>query len=125
MVSYSRTIVSVALFSIAILLYQVTAAAQSASFTRTDYPLLGNNHIAADLNGDGIPDLAGTGTNAASVMLGNGDGTFRPKVNYPVGGQAQDLAAGDFNGDGRLDLVVSLSDIVSSLSLAMEPSTRL
>jgi hypothetical protein len=113
----SRTIVSVALFSIAILLYQVTAAAQSASFTRTDYPLLGNNHIAADLNGDGIPDLAGTGTNAASVMLGNGDGTFRPKVNYPVGGQAQDLAAGDFNGDGRLDLVVSLSDIVSSLSL--------
>jgi hypothetical protein len=117
MVSYSRTIVSVALFSIAILLYQVTAAAQSASFTRTDYPLLGNNHIAADLNGDGIPDLAGTGTNAASVMLGNGDGTFRPKVNYPVGGQAQDLAAGDFNGDGRLDLVVSLSDIVSSLSL--------
>jgi hypothetical protein len=117
MVSYSRTIVSVALFSIAILLYQVTAVAQSASFTRTDYPLLGNNHIAADLNGDGIPDLAGTGTNAASVMLGNGDGTFRPKVNYPVGGQAQDLAAGDFNGDGRLDLVVSLSDIVSSLSL--------
>ena len=78
--SYSRAIISVILFSIAILLYQVTASAQSASFTRTDYPTLGNNHIAADLNGDGILDLAGTGTNAVGVMLGNGDGTFRPDL---------------------------------------------
>lgn len=115
--SYSRTIVSLVLFSIAILLYQATASAQSAGFTRTDYPTLGNNHIAADLNGDGILDLAGTGTNAVGVMLGNGDGTFRPRVNFAVGGQAQDLAAGDFNGDGRIDLVVSLNDIASSLSL--------
>ena len=115
--AHSRTIVSAALFSIVILLIQVTASAQSASFTRTDYPTLGNNHIAADFNGDGILDLAGTGTNAASVMLGNGDGTFRPKVNFAVGGQAQDLAAGDFNGDGRVDLVVSLNDTAFSLSL--------
>lgn len=116
-VSYSRTIVSVVLFSIAIMLYQVTASAQSASFSRTDYPTLGNNHIAADLNGDAILDLAGTGTNAVGVMLGNGDGTFRPRVNFAVGGQAQDLAAGDFNGDGRVDLVVSLNDTAFSLSL--------
>ena len=115
--SYSRALVSVALFSIAILLFHVSASAQSATFTRTDYPILGNNHIAADLNGDGILDLAGTGTNAVGVMLGNGTGTFRPKVNFPVGGQAQDLAAGDFNGDGRVDLVVSLNDFRFSLSL--------
>lgn len=105
------------IISLAILFVQINASAQSATFSRTDYPLLGNNHIAADLNGDGIPDLAGTGTNSASVMLGNGNGTFRPKVDFPVGGQAQDLAAGDFNGDGRIDLVVSLADPTFSLSL--------
>jgi hypothetical protein len=116
-ISYVRVILSVVLFSIAIAFYQTNAFAQAANFTRTDYPLLGNNHIAADLNGDGVLDLAGTGVNSAAVMLGNGDGTFRPKVNYPAGGQTQDLAAGDFNGDGRVDLVVSLSDPTFSLSL--------
>ena len=116
-VSYVRVIISVVLFSIAIAFNQSNASAQSANFTRTDYPSLGNNHIAADLNGDGILDLAGTGLNSAAVMLGNGDGTFRAKVNYPAGGQTQDLAAGDFNSDGRVDLVVSLSDPVFSLSL--------
>ena len=78
--SHSRVIVSTVLFSIAILLYQTTASAQSATFTRTDYATLGNNHIAADLNGDGVQDLAGTGTNSVAIMLGNGDGTSVQKL---------------------------------------------
>ncbi|HET7286770.1 MAG TPA: FG-GAP-like repeat-containing protein, partial [Pyrinomonadaceae bacterium] len=94
-----------------------TAAAQSASFSRIDFPLLGNNQIVADLNGDGVPDLAGVGLNSATVMLGSGSGTFSPKVEFPAGGPAQDLAAGDFNGDGRVDLAVSINDPAISLSL--------
>jgi hypothetical protein len=93
------------------------AATESATFTTSTYPFLGNNHIAADLNGDGKVDLAGTGTNAAAIMLGNGDGTFQAKIGYPVGGQAQDLAVGDFNGDGKMDLVVTINTPEISLSL--------
>ena len=50
-------------------------------------------------------------------MLGTGDGTFRPRVNFPAGAQSQDLAAGDFNGDGRMDLAVSLNSPDLSLAL--------
>src|SRR5436190_13360945 len=60
-------------------------SAQVATFTTQQYPLLGNTHIAADLNADGKPDLAGAGANAVSVMLGNGDGTFRAKTDFLSG----------------------------------------
>ncbi len=95
------------------------AWAQSATFARSDYPLLGNSHIAVDLNGDGRLDLAGPGAASADVMLGNGDGTFQPKVSYPVGTWAQSLAAADFNGDGRADLAVTLNDQATSLAVLM------
>ena len=90
---------------------------QSPTFTIQSYPLLGNSHIAVDVNGDGILDLAGPGASGAAVMLGNADGTFRARVNYPTGGQTQDLAAGDFNSDGKQDLAVTINSPQISLSL--------
>jgi hypothetical protein len=39
------------------------------------------------------------------VLLGNGDGTFRRGGDFETLGTPGDLAAGDLNGDGRLDLV--------------------
>jgi hypothetical protein len=94
-------------------------SSQSATFATFNYPLLGNTHIAADLNGDGRLDLAGSGLNSAGIMLNNGDGTFQPKVQYPVAGQTQDLAAGDFNSDGRMDLAVTINTPQVSLSLLL------
>jgi hypothetical protein len=82
--------------AIALFVFEVVCAmilsevsAQVATFTTQHYPLLGNTHIAADLNGDGKPDLAGAGGNPVSVMLGNGDRTFRPKTDFPVGIQTR------------------------------------
>ncbi|HEX7331689.1 MAG TPA: FG-GAP-like repeat-containing protein [Pyrinomonadaceae bacterium] len=109
--------ISFVLISVAILLFQINASAQSTNFTRTDYPFLGNNHIVADLNADGIPDLAATNASGVGVMLGTGNGTFRPGVNFPAGAQSQDLAAGDFNSDGQIDLAVSLNSVEFSLAL--------
>src|SRR4029450_13710046 len=91
-------------------------SAQVATFTTQRYPLLGNTHIAADLIGDVRVDLAGAGANAVSVMLGNGDGTFRAKTDFPVGTQAQAVAAGDFNSDGKVDLMVTLNSPQFSLA---------
>ncbi len=97
--------------------------AQNATFTTQAYPIVGNTQIAADFNGDGKLDIAGSGVNAVSVMLNNGDGTFRPKIEFPVGKQTQDVAAGDFNGDGKMDVVVSLNDPQVSLALLLGTGT--
>ncbi|HUE00142.1 MAG TPA: FG-GAP-like repeat-containing protein [Bryobacteraceae bacterium] len=45
----------------------------------------------------------GINANIVSILLGNGNGSFQPPVDYAAGGWG--LAAADFNGDGILDLV--------------------
>jgi len=62
-----------------------------------------------DFNGDGILDLAVANYygNNVSVLLGNGDGSFQPAVNYyAAGSEPSSVAVGDFNGDGIQDLAV-------------------
>ena len=67
---------------------------------------------AADLNKDGKVDLVVANNNfqslsTVSVLLGKGNGTFRPVVNYPVGAGPTGVAIADFNGDGKLDIAVA------------------
>jgi Bacterial Ig-like domain (group 3)/FG-GAP-like repeat/Abnormal spindle-like microcephaly-assoc'd, ASPM-SPD-2-Hydin len=77
--------------------------------------------IVVDINGDGKPDLVVVNEcvegvrcdfvnteGTIGVLLGNGDGTFQPAVNYSSGGDwAQAIAVADVNGDGVPDLLVS------------------
>ena len=74
--------------------------------------------VARDFNGDGRLDiaLANMFTNEISVLLGNGNATFAPRVNFKVGTRPVSLKAGDFNGDGILDLVTG-NNISASLTV--------
>jgi VCBS repeat protein len=77
-----------------------------------------------DFNGDGKLDLAvaNRGNPSAaddggiSILLGNGDGTFQTARNLSAGKNPTCVAVSDFNGDGRLDLVVTNSDGTGSLA---------
>jgi Bacterial Ig-like domain (group 3)/FG-GAP-like repeat len=62
----------------------------------------------ADLNGDGHLDLVVTDFNSSlvSVLLGNGDGTFKTATTFPSASPFF-VAVADLNNDGVSDLVVS------------------
>lgn len=81
--------------------------------TPTSFQMASANSLlgvaTGDFNHDGKADLAVAGSdfNGQSVMilLGNGDGTFQPAVDYATGG-SQSITSRDFNNDGNLDLAV-------------------
>jgi hypothetical protein len=65
----------------------------------------------ADLNGDGIPDIvaANSSSTTVSVLLGNGDGTFKTQKTFSGGNGPYYITSGDVNGDGIPDLITAVT----------------
>jgi hypothetical protein len=83
----------------------------------TTYPAGPNLNLMLtdDFNGDGKLDVLVTGPNFLAVLLGNGDDTFKaamsatPNLSAPLA-----AAVGDFNHDGKLDLIWAVEDLSSN-----------
>jgi len=86
------------------------------------YPVPGQTLyvVAADFNGDDIPDLATANgiQRGVSIFEGSGDATFQPGPNVPLGRDPYSLTAADVDGDGFTDLV-SANEIDGSVSVLL------
>jgi len=108
-----------------VLFLSLSTACFSQSFNTQSYPTGGlvGQIIVADFNGDHIPDIATVNgdTNTVSILINNGDGTFRPHLDFATGPGPVGLAAVDWNKDGTTDLVVanSAADAAHSVSILL------
>jgi hypothetical protein len=86
--------------------------AAATSYSLGTGSALGPIYVAlSDFNGDGKLDVAvaNSQANSVGILLGQGDGTFQPPVNYPTGSVPYSIAIADFNNDGKIDIAVANS----------------
>jgi uncharacterized protein (TIGR03437 family) len=109
---FRRFILGRVLGIVCLLLGAATAWPQSSSFAPgVSYPVHQSAlaTVSADFNGDGKLDLAvaSAGSSSVSIFLSKGDGTFTAGATVSIPGACLDdsLSVGDFNNDGKADLL--------------------
>jgi len=83
-------------------------------------PGLPTSLTTGDFNHDGKADVAisfdqtSNTTGIVAILLGNGDGTFGSVHSMATAQPANTIVAGDFNGDGKLDVAVTTGPYATS-----------
>ena len=99
----------------------------STSLTNPPNAFLPNALLVTDVNGDRRLDIAVANraffdsdrVPVASILIGNGNGTFQPPRDVGSDNRGESLAAADFDGDGRQDLAIGNYRVAdSSFSLS-------
>ncbi|MGE0453570.1 MAG: FG-GAP-like repeat-containing protein [Vicinamibacteria bacterium] len=96
--------------------FAAQAAAQAVSFRPAQHLAVGANPqvvAVGDFDGDSLADLAvaNAGSASVSILLGNGDGSFGPRQDFPVSGVGPtSVTVADFDGNAVQDLVTTNKD---------------
>ena len=97
----------------AALVLSLSSPARAQFETRASLPTQNTSYsiVVGDFNRDGIPDVASVDivqntTGSVEILLGNGDGTFRPGAAYALAAPAFYAVSASLRDDGVLDLVV-------------------
>ncbi len=120
-----NAILRITLFALALSIvgHFCIASAQAPPFlTPVNYDVPGTLTVTvADVNGDGSPDIITangfTGGQGVSLLLGNGDGSFKPRRTVVATGSPTFVAVADFNGDGKADLAIANGPNTTTVSL--------
>ena len=87
-----------------------------------------NKVNVGDLNGDRKADMAVIWPQIGNLdlFLGNGDGTFQNPIQFTINapyGSSLGFSMGDFNGDGRFDLVLAGGTLYLQTSVTASPAS--
>jgi FG-GAP-like repeat/Abnormal spindle-like microcephaly-assoc'd, ASPM-SPD-2-Hydin len=107
--------------------FEVTTGTSTVVFNSpTGVPGVVGELFAADFNNDGKLDLVVfQGEGMVSILLGNGDGTFQSPVNYTISflsSVPNPILSGDFNNDGKLDLVIGNAILLGNGDGTFQPA---
>ncbi len=85
-----------------------------------ELPILLQDFAMADLDGDGLPEVAAAGWPQSLILRNDPDSPGSLHVAQIIDRTASSLALADLDGDGRIDLILNRGSVAASLSIYLQ-----